>query len=245
MREVIHKSRPVPSGSGNIVAGNMLRHVFDRVVAVVGIVLGSPLMLVAGLAIKFSSRGPILFRATRAGVKGAPFTMYKLRTMHVGADAGGAITAAADPRTFPAGRVIRRLKVDELPQLVNVLRGEMGLVGPRPEDLEIVVNHYTPLMWETLAIPPGMTSAGSLHYFSDERQLPSDPAAAQAVYLAKLLPAKIAVDLQYVREPTFANELQILLRTVLAIIGGDRLFDGARRREAIRAERILTEAGAP
>lgn len=233
---------PAATGPCQTLNHVLLRHAFDRSVALVGLVAGSPLLALAGLAIKCSSPGPIVFRARRAGIQGSPFTMYKLRTMRVGAEEGGPITAAGDSRTFPVGRVIRRLKVDELPQLINVLRGEMGLVGPRPEDFELVRDHYTPMMWETLAILPGMTSAGSLHYFLDEVQLPSDPAAARDWYLRKLLPVKIAVDLQYVQRPTFAYQLQIMLRTILAVVGADRVFDGSRRLEQSRARRLLAEA---
>jgi lipopolysaccharide/colanic/teichoic acid biosynthesis glycosyltransferase len=168
--------------------------------------------------------------------------MYKLRTMHVGAAAGGPITAAADARMFRVGRILRRVKLDEVPQLVNVVRGEMGLVGPRPEDIGIVERHYTPMMWETLSVRPGMTSAGSLHYFADEDAMPSDPAEAEAVYLERLLPAKIAVDLQYVRTPTFGYEVQILARTALAVIGLDRVFEPIRRREEAMATQVLREA---
>lgn len=218
-----------------------MRQLFDRVVALLAIVAGSPLVALAALAVKLSSPGPVIYRASRAGMGGTPFTMFKLRTMHVGADAGGQITASQDPRTFRAGRVIRKCKVDELPQLVNVIRGEMCLVGPRPEDVGIVRDHYTPTMLQTLSIPPGMTSAGSLHYFADEGSLPSDPAEAQRVYLERLLPAKIAVDIQYVRNPGFGHELQILLRTALAVLGLRRAFAGARAREEREAERLLDE----
>ncbi len=125
--------------------------VIQRLVAAVGLVASAPFMVVAGIAIRLSSPGPVIFRATRVGKGGMLFTMYKLRTMHAGAAAQGTITGSADPRIFPAGRWIRRLKLDEVPQLVNVTAGQMAFVGPRPEAPEVVDNNYLPWMLETLS----------------------------------------------------------------------------------------------
>lgn len=216
----------------------------DGVVAALGLVLGAPVIVVAGWLIRRASPGPMLHRAERAGRGGAPFTMYKLRTMHASGPSGARITGSADPRVFPVGRVLRRLKIDELPQLVNVLRGDMSLVGPRPEDVSIVSEHYDAMMRESLTVRPGMTSPGSLHYLTQEKDLPRHPDQAEALYLERLLPEKIALDLVYVRQPTARYYLEILLRTALGV-AGLRLVSIERReaRERDRARAILVAGG--
>jgi lipopolysaccharide/colanic/teichoic acid biosynthesis glycosyltransferase len=218
--------------------------VIDKLLAAAGLVCSSPMVALAGLAIRLSSPGPVFFRARRAGVGGRPFTMLKLRTMHVGAESGGRITATSDARVFPVGAALRRLKLDEAPQLLNVLRGEMALVGPRPEDVAIVEERYDSLMWETLEVPPGMTSPGSLHYFTFEDMLPADPAEAERLYLEDLLPRKIALDLVYVRHRSVSYQLEILLRTALRVVGLGRLFQRRMAWERREADRILQESGA-
>jgi len=215
----------------------------DRFLAVVGLVITAPLMALCALGIKRSSPGPVLYRAERAGMNGVPFRMLKLRTMHVGSEHGGRITGSLDARVFRFGAVLRRLKLDELPQLVNVARGEMALVGPRPEDLSIVREHYDALMWETLSVLPGLTSPGSLHYFGDERALPGDPAPSEHVYLERLLRQKTAVDLVYVRNRSRRYDGEILLRTALGLAGLGRLFRRRMEREREAARRLLAEAG--
>jgi len=216
----------------------------DRSVSLIALALASPLLLFAALGIRRASPGPVLYRAERAGVGGVPFTMYKLRTMHVDAAASGRITSADDTRVFRWGATLRRFKLDELPQLVNVLRGEMALVGPRPEDTSIVREHYDALMWETLSVPPGITSPGSLHYFADEASLPTGLEDAEAVYLERLLPAKIALDLVFVRNRSHRYEVEILTRTLLGIIGCDRVLAGRLTWERDEARKILAEARA-
>src|SRR5438034_11703500 len=142
----------------------MTKRLLDVVLASVALIALAPVLAVAALGIRLSSRGPILYRARLVGLCGRRFVMYKLRTMHV--DHGGhksVITAERDPRVFAFGRLLRRLKIDELPQLVNVLRGELSLVGPRPEDPVFVARHYAPEHRETLKVLPGMASPGSIY----------------------------------------------------------------------------------
>lgn len=215
--------------------------VFDRLVAGAALVVLSPVLALAGALVKLSSRGPVFYRAQRAGRNGQPFTMFKFRTMRVGTASQGAITAARDPRVFPVGAVLRRTKVDEIPQLLNVVRGEMALVGPRPEDVEIVQKHYDDFMRESLLVRPGVTGPGSLHYFADEGRLPEDPADALSFYLDKLLAPKIALDLVFVRNPTLKYELSILIRTLGGIVGRAAWFDDQARNELELAAAILTE----
>src|ERR671923_1545938 len=125
----------------------MAKRLIDIVLAGVGLALAAPVLALAALGIRLSSPGPVFYRARRAGRAGSCFTMYKLRTMHQRRPGQASrITGQDDPRVFPLGALLRRTKIDELPQLFNVLRGDMSIVGPRPEDPAIVARHYTPLL---------------------------------------------------------------------------------------------------
>src|SRR5690606_4293503 len=171
------------------------KRVFDIVVASLTLLAALPVLAVAALAIRLASPGPVLHRAARAGRDGRPFTMLKLRTMHVAppGESGSRITDPADPRVFPVGALLRRTKIDELPQLVNVLRGEMAIVGPRPEDPEIVRKHYSPTHRETLRVRPGLVSPGSIYHFTHGDALlgAGDPETA---YAARLLPVTLELE---------------------------------------------------
>jgi lipopolysaccharide/colanic/teichoic acid biosynthesis glycosyltransferase len=219
----------------------MIARPVGRVLAFLGLVASSPILAAAAGAIKASSPGPVLFRAARAGQGDRPFTMYKLRTMHHGTvESGTRITANHDPRIFAVGRWLRRLKLDELPQLVNVVRGQMALVGPRPEDLSIVADHYTPLMRETLDVLPGITSPGSLAYFADEQSLPQSPQDAERLYLTEILPRKIALDLVYVRNSSWRYDAELVVRTVASIVGAHNLFRRHREWEQAEAATLMS-----
>jgi lipopolysaccharide/colanic/teichoic acid biosynthesis glycosyltransferase len=216
----------------------MAKRLFDIVFSLLALVLLAPLLLLAGIGIRLSSPGPILYRARRAGRNGTPFVMHKFRTMHHSVAApGGAITGAHDPRVFAFGSLLRRLKIDELPQLYDVLRGKMSIVGPRPEDPRIVSEHYTEQQWETLRVPAGLASPGSLYnYTHGDRYLASDdPVRA---YLDTLLPIKLALETVYVRRASFFYDLQIIARTawVIPLVGfGSHHFpDPPEMEEAVR-----------
>lgn len=214
---------------------------WQRVIAGLGLIAGSPVLAGAAIVIKKSDPGPVLYRAARAGIGGRPFVMYKLRTMRQRTDSLGSITAAGDSRIFPAGRMLRKLKIDELPQLANVVSGEMALVGPRPEAVDIVNDHYRPWMMETLSVPPGITGPGSLHYIEQEGELPTDPSAALRVYVETLLPRKLAYELVYVRSRSVRYELQLIGRTLLGVAGRRAENDRVGRTETSRAMSILAE----
>ncbi len=212
-----------------------------RLAAAAGLAASSPLLLACAIAVKVSSRGTILFRANRVGQHGATFTILKFRTMHQQPESAAArITGSRDTRVFPAGRLMRACKVDELPQLVNILRGEMAIVGPRPEDPTIVVERYTRLMRETLAVPPGLTSPGSLDYYTQEATLPDDPAEAERIYLLDLLPRKIALDLVYVRNRSWRYDVELGIRTVLSLLRIPGPFARRRAWERTEASVILS-----
>lgn len=197
-----------------------MKRAFDVVVALVFLVALAPLMAVAAIGIRLASPGPVLFRARRTGRGGAPFEMLKFRSMHVAAPGaeGGAITAHGDGRVFGFGRLIRRVKIDEIPQALNVLRGEMSVVGPRPEDPRIVEDSYTDWMRETLDVRPGLTSPGSVWYYARAEQLitADDP---EGSYVRHVLTPKLAIERAYLERMGFWNDLATAVRTIMAVLG--------------------------
>jgi len=205
----------------------VVKRLLDVTLAVIGVLVAAPLLAAAALGIRLSSHGPVLYRARRAGRGGAPFLMYKLRTMHVEHGAHrSAITGSADPRVFPFGAWLRRTKVDELPQLVNVLRGEMSIIGPRPEDPQFVAAHYAPMHYETLAVRPGLASPGSL-YSTTHGENRLRPDQAERDYVERLLPLKLALDVVYVRRASPWYDAALIARTVGILAGrlaGRRTF---------------------
>ena len=216
----------------------MAKRLFDVVLAALGLVAAAPVLLVAAVGIRLSSRGSLLYRARLVGRDGRLFTMYKLRTMHV--DQRGSrsvITAARDPRVFPFGRPLRRLKIDELPQLVNVLRGEMSLVGPRPQHPDVVLRYYTPEDWETLRVRPGLSSPGSLYDSAHGEPLigSADPERA---YAERLLPVVLALDRVYVQRASLWYDTTLVGRTLVLIAAsllGRRTFPDPPEMPAARA----------
>lgn len=185
--------------------------------AAAGLILLSPVLAGAALAVMLSSPGPVLHRAVRAGRAGNPFMMLKFRTMVISAVVGPGITTAEDPRVTPVGRVLRRWKVDELPQLVNVLRGEMSLVGPRPEDPRYVAL-YTPEQRRVLRVRPGLTSPASLRFSHEESMLTGED--WETAYLQRILPAKLSEDLEYIDHRSALSDLNILIRSVWKVSKG-------------------------
>lgn len=194
-----------------------MKRAFDIGFAALVLVLTLPLWLIVIVGIRIASPGPVFYRATRAGRHGTRFAMLKFRSMHEGRT-GAAITAHRDPRVFGFGALIRRLKLDELPQLLNVLRGEMSIVGPRPEDPAIVAAHYSDWMMETLRVRPGMTGPGSVFYYSGGEAL-VDPDDPEGSYAARLLPPKLAIERAYMDRATLASDLIEIARTAAAVIG--------------------------
>jgi lipopolysaccharide/colanic/teichoic acid biosynthesis glycosyltransferase len=164
------------------------------------------------LAIYLDSPGPLIYRARRVGRDGQPFDMLKFRKMREGS-AGGPLTLADDARFTPIGRFLAATRLDELPQVINVLRGQMRLVGPRPEDERFVAQHREAYR-EILLVPPGITGSAQLRFFDESVQLARADDAA-AVYSRELLPRKIGIDIDYVRRRTLRHDLWILARTAL------------------------------
>jgi len=195
-----------------------VKRLFDIVVSSFGLILLSPLLVAIAVAVAMSSRGPILFRQQRVGQFFHPFTLYKFRTMVVGSDSGPAVTAEGDSRVTAIGRVIRKTKLDELPQLINVLKGDMSLVGPRPE-VARYVDLFRSDYEEILSVRPGITDQAAIAYRNEEELLSgyTDP---EAGYVNVVLPAKIALYRRYIRERGMLGDLKILFATIWRVATG-------------------------
>ncbi len=192
-----------------------MKRTFDIIVSALALMVLSPLLLLVALLIKLTSPGPVLYKAKRVGKDGVLFNLYKFRSMTVGADQSGPkITAQRDPRVTPLGHWLRKLKLDELPQLINVLRGEMSLVGPRPEDPHYV-GFYTPEQKRVLSVLPGITSLASVRYRHEERLLSGSD--WERVYRQEIMPQKLGIELQYIETASFLTDLKIILQTFLAL----------------------------
>jgi lipopolysaccharide/colanic/teichoic acid biosynthesis glycosyltransferase len=193
-----------------------LKRVFDIVLSAMGLVAVSPLMAVLAVVIKLDSKGPVLYRGLRAGLWGRPFLILKLRTMVENAEQlGGAETSSDDARITGIGKFLRQYKLDEFPQLINVLKGEMSLVGPRPEVMD-EVSCYTRQEQKVLQVRPGITDWASLKFHHEGEILRgcSDPHRA---YHEKIRPEKIRLQLQYVQNHSLLTDIWIICRTFRAI----------------------------
>lgn len=197
----------------------MAKRLFDILASALGLLLLSPLLLGVALWIKWDSPGPVMFRQERVGRFGRPFFIHKFRSMWVDAPAlGPQITIGEDPRITRSGRFIRRSKLDELPQLWDVLRGAMSLVGPRPEVPRYVALYPAELRELVLSVRPGITDPASLE-FRDESSVLAAAADPERAYVEVLLPRKLALSCAYVREASLARDLAIIWRTVRSISG--------------------------
>jgi lipopolysaccharide/colanic/teichoic acid biosynthesis glycosyltransferase len=193
-----------------------MKRLIDIAASTVGIVFLSPLLLVAAALVRLSSPGPVLFRQVRIGRGFRPFTILKFRTMVVDAPKlGAAITCGDDPRITAIGRFLRKTKLDELPQLFNVLRGDMSLVGPRPE-VPRYVEMFREDFAEILAVRPGITDLASITYRNESEILgrARDP---QAEYVERILPDKIRLAKEYRRRSSVLFDLRLIVRTIAAI----------------------------
>lgn len=193
------------------------RRAFDASAAAVGLLLLSPLLLPVALLVKLSSPGPVLFRQERVGRGGEPFKILKFRTMRQDAErVGGQLTVGADPRVTPIGRFLRAWKLDELPQLINVLRGEMALVGPRPE-VPRYVALYTPEQRRVLSVRPGITDPASVT-FRNESELMAGHDEPERLYVEEIMPHKLRLNLEYLDRRTFLSDFGVIFGTLEAVI---------------------------
>jgi lipopolysaccharide/colanic/teichoic acid biosynthesis glycosyltransferase len=196
-----------------------MRRAFDVVIGFLLLLLLAPLLALVALAVRLSSRGPVFYKAERVGRGGVHFNMFKFRTMVTGADRGPGITAQNDPRVTRIGRFLRATKLDELPQLVNVLAGEMSLIGPRAESPQFVA-HYTARQRRLLDVPPGVTGPGQLRYTTEQQGKVSDLASAEDVYVKELLTEKLERDLEYLDRRSFFQDAKVLAETAWVMVAG-------------------------
>ncbi len=191
----------------------MLKRLFDILFSSLGLIVMFPILIFSAIATKLDSQGPALYRGKRIGRYGKPFRIYKFRTMVINAEElGGPSTANDDPRLTRVGKLIRKYKIDELPQLINVLIGDMSVIGPRPQVLEDVAL-YTEEEKNILSVRPGMTDWASIKYHNEGEILRGSQDPDQA-YIEKIRPGKIKLELEYVRNHSFWIDLKILLKTI-------------------------------
>jgi lipopolysaccharide/colanic/teichoic acid biosynthesis glycosyltransferase len=185
---------------------------FEFIIALFGLLVLSPILFIIALLIKVDSRGPVFYRANRIGYKAKTITVFKFRTMrHDINNCGLPVTTQKDDRITIVGRILRRTKLDELPQLINVLKGDMRFVGPRPEDPKIV-KRYNAEQRKILDYKPGITSPASIKYRNEETSISSD--RWEDIYFGEILPDKISTDLNYFRGAGFWSEMRIIFETM-------------------------------
>jgi len=190
---------------------------FDILFSLIGLVLLSPLFLFIAIWINVDSPGGAIFRQVRVGRHGKHFQLLKFRSMRPDSEAKGQLTVGAkDSRITRSGAWLRKYKLDELPQLVNVLKGEMSLVGPRPEVPKYVA-HYTPDQLRVLEVRPGITDRASLEYF-EENKLLAESNDPERTYIQEVMPAKIRLNMHYIQRPTPGNYFGIIFKTIGRIL---------------------------
>jgi lipopolysaccharide/colanic/teichoic acid biosynthesis glycosyltransferase len=194
-----------------------MKRLFDIAFSLVMLLLLSPLFFILACWVSADSKGGIFFGQERVGIDGKHFKLWKFRTMRPHAEKGGQLTVgSSDSRITKAGYFLRKFKVDELPQLWNVVLGDMSVVGPRPE-VPRYVAMYSPEQRRVLNIRPGITDYASLSYF-EESDLLAKSANPEETYIQEVMPAKLALNLEYVRKHSFAGDLAIILKTGLRIL---------------------------
>lgn len=195
----------------------MLRSLFDKTAALLGLLVLSPFLIIIALAISIDSRGGVFFVQTRVGKDFKPFGLFKFRTMRPFAEKEGKLTIGNnDPRITKVGAILRKVKLDELPQLFNVLNGTMNLVGPRPEVPEYVA-YYNEEQRKVLSVRPGITDYASLLYFNENEVL-AQSENPKETYLKVVMPAKLKLNLEYIEKRSFGEDLKIIFRTVIRIL---------------------------
>ena len=195
----------------------MLKFLFDIVFSLIGLIVFSPVLLAIVFLIKREDDGPVFYRGVRVGRFGKPFRIFKFRTMVINAEKiGGPSTADDDPRITRIGKFLRKYKLDELPQLINVLKGEMSFVGPRPE-VQHYVNMFTEKEKAILSVRPGITDWASL-WNSDEGATLAGSPNPEKTYIEKIRPMKLKLQLKYVKERTFLTDFKIIFLTLKAIV---------------------------
>lgn len=193
-----------------------MKRAFDFILSLIGLILLSPIFLIISLLIALSSKGGVLYKQTRVGKDNIDFKVYKFRSMIVDADKKGLLSIGKDgrdPRITKIGYILRKYKLDELPQLINVLKGDMSLVGPRPE-VRKYVDLYDDNQKEILKVRPGITDIASIT-FKNENDLLSQSPNPEQYYIQEIMPKKISLSLEYVKTRTLIKDIKLIFKTIL------------------------------
>lgn len=219
-------------------ASLIIKRIFDFTVALIAIIILSPIYLILAVSIKLDSEGPVFYRQERVTTYGKKFRIFKFRTMVVNADRiGTLVTVNRDPRITRVGAFLRKFRLDETPQLINILTGDMSFVGTRPE-VQKYVDRYTDEMNATLLLPSGVTSLASIFY-KDEGKLLSLSENADDTYVEEVLPGKMAYNLAYIEKFSFFYDIKLMIMTVLAVVGVE--FKDAEKKAEEEKEKITIE----
>lgn len=197
--------------------GLFFKRAFDIVVSLLMLILLSPMFLILAIAIKIDSRGPVFYRQVRVTQYNKKFRIFKFRSMVQNADKGSQVTVSGDARITRVGKFVRKCRLDEISQLIDVLRGKMTFVGTRPEALKYV-EAYTPEMMATLLLPAGITSLASI-YYKDEAELLDAAEDTDKVYVEQILPAKMYYNLKAIKKFSFFGDIKVMFMTVFAVLG--------------------------
>ncbi len=194
-----------------------MKRLFDIVASALGLILLSPLFLILAIWIKLDSKGPVFYRQVRVGRHNKDFRIFKFRTMRLGADSGSLVTIGGkDPRITRSGYFIRKFKLDELPQLINVLVGDMSLVGPRPE-VRHYVDYWTPEQMHVLDVRPGITDTASIK-FRNENELMEKADDPEKYYIEVIMQQKLKLYLEYVDHHSFWGDIALIFKTIWTIL---------------------------
>lgn len=211
--------------------GNMVKRVFDIVAALAATIVFLVPWIIIAVIIKIQSPGPAIFKPVRVGKNGKPFTLYKFRSMRVDSGAIHATTLRGDSRIFPFGAFLRKTKLDETPQLLNILKGDMSVIGPRPEDLDNANEMYKGKYAKILDVKPGLSSIASLYDYTHGEKYESED-----LYNKEFLPKKLDLEVYYVEHRSFFYDLRLIVRTVkiiAQIASGKEDFDEPKEMLAV------------
>ncbi|MEZ5172262.1 MAG: sugar transferase [Bacteroidia bacterium] len=194
-----------------------MKRLFDILASALGVIILSPVLIIIYLLVITESKGGGIYSQTRVGLNGSDFKLYKFRTMFTGSEKKGLLTVGGrDPRVTKTGYYLRKYKLDELPQLFNVIEGSMSLVGPRPE-VRKYVDLYSDIQKKVLHVKPGITDYASLEY-SNENEILGQATNPEEVYINEIMPRKLELNLKYIAEKSFLTDLKIILKTIGKII---------------------------
>ena len=197
----------------------MMKRLFDLIASGLGLIVLSPLFLILAIWIKLDSKGPVFYCQVRVGYKNKDFRIFKFRSMRVGADKGSLVTIGGrDPRVTKSGYWIRKFKLDELPQLINVFIGDMSLVGPRPE-VRHYVDYWTPEQMHVLDVRPGITDPASIK-FRNENELMEQAEDPEKYYIEVIMQEKIKLYLEYVEKHSFIYDIWLIFKTFWVVVKG-------------------------